>query len=98
MRKSTWKSICLVLIASSCQSTKHAEPLDVTELTISEIHRAYQEERFTSMQLVAAYLDRINKFDTLTNSITAINPDALSIAKALDEEYKRTNQLRPCPM
>ncbi len=95
MRTLAWISICLVLIASSCQSPKQTEPLDITELTISDIHLAYQEERFTSEQLVAAYLDRINQFDTQINSITTINPDALSIAKALDEEYKRTKVLRP---
>lgn len=96
MRKLFWITSCLALIlTSSCQSPKQTEPLDITELTISDIHRAYQEERFTSEQLVAAYLDRINQFDTLINSITSINPDARSIAKALDEEYKRTNQLRP---
>ena len=96
MRKLFWITSCLALIlTSSCQSPKQTEPLDITELTISDIHRAYQEERFTSEQLVAAYLDRINQFDTLINSITTINPDARSIAKALDEEYKRTNQLRP---
>ena len=96
MRKLFWITSCLALIlTSSCQSPKQTEPLDITELTISDIHRAYREERFTSEQLVAAYLDRINQFDTLINSITSINPDARSIAKALDEEYKRTNQLRP---
>jgi len=79
----------------ACESPKLAQPLDVTELTISNIHQAYQEGNFTSEQLVAAYLDRIHQFDTLINAITTINPDALSIAKELDEEYKRTHVLRP---
>jgi len=88
--------VCVALIiASSCKSTKQAEPIDVMELTIAEIHDAYQEGIFTSEQLVTEYLNRINQFDKQINSISIINPDALSIAKGLDEEYKRTKVLRP---
>ncbi len=86
--------ICTVLFIA-CESPKEVQPIDVTELTISNIHQAYQEGNFTSEQLVSAYLDRINQFDTLINAITTINPDALSIAKELDEEYSRTKVLRP---
>jgi len=89
--------ICLAFIMAcvGCQSSKPAEQLDVTELTIAEIHTAYKEGGFTSQELVSAYLDRINQYDSQINSITLINPDALEIAKALDEEYDRTKVLRP---
>lgn len=86
--------ICIALFIA-CESPKERQPLDVTELTISNIHQAYQEGKYTSRQLVSAYLDRINQYDTLINSITTINPDVLAIAQELDEEYKRTKVLRP---
>lgn len=70
-------------------------PFNVEELTISQIHAAYKKGTFTSQQLVAAYIDRIHQFDKQINSITTLNPQAMALAKALDEEYKRTRVLRP---
>ncbi|WP_428665963.1 amidase [Runella sp.] len=72
-----------------------AAPINVEELTIAQIHAAYRKGAFTSQQLVAAYLERINQFNTQVNAISTINPQASAIAKALDEEYKRTKVLRP---
>ena len=84
-----------ILFSFACQPAKQIQPLDVTELTIAEIHSAYQKGDFNSVQLVTAYLDRIHQWDTLIHAITTINPQALSIAKELDEEYQRTKVLRP---
>ncbi|MCJ7465688.1 MAG: amidase family protein [Maribacter sp.] len=87
--------VCFLLIILECQPPAQKQPIDITELTIAEIQKAYVNGTLTSEQLVAAYLERINQFDGLINSITRINPDALSIAKALDEEYQKTGVLRP---
>ncbi len=97
MKNLILSSICLALVMPlvAFRTAKPLAPVDVTELTISKIHLAYKMGQFTSEQLVAAYLDRISQFDKQINSITTINPDALSIAKELDEEYKRTKVLRP---
>ena len=72
-----------------------AEPIDVTELTIAKIHKAFKNKQYSSEQLVTAYLARIKQFNNKINAITTINPEAMSIAKALDEEYKKTGVLRP---
>ena len=97
MKNLILSSICLALVMPlvAFRTAKPLAPVDVTELTISKIHLAYKMGQFTSEQLVAAYLDRISQFDKQINSITTINPDALSIAKELDKEYKRTKVLRP---
>ena len=87
--------VCFLLIIPGCQPPGQNQPIDITELTIAEIQKAYIEGTFTSEQLVAAYLARINQFDGQINSITGINPEALSIAKALDEEYRKTGIMRP---
>ncbi|MGH2318599.1 amidase family protein [Planococcus sp. SE5232] len=58
------------------------------EATIKEIQQAFQEDRLTSVELVQAYLDRIETFDRngpKINSVLTINPDALKIAAQLDE-------------
>jgi len=70
-------------------------PINVEELTVTQIHSAYKKGKFTSEQLVTAYLERINQLNPQINAITTLNPKALAIAKALDEEYKRTKVLRP---
>ena len=60
----------------------------LTETTIAEIQQAFQEQRLTSVELVQAYLDRVEKFDKngpKINSVLNINPDALKIAAELDE-------------
>ena len=45
--------------------------------------------------MVQTYLERIERLDNLINAVTVINPNALSIAEALDEEYQKTGVLRP---
>lgn len=79
----------------ACEGPKTIEPIDLSELTISEIHKAYQEGTFNSYQLVQTYLERIDRLDKSINAITVINPNALSIAKELDKEYQKTGTLRP---
>ncbi len=76
-------------------TSKQKQSINLTELTITQIHDAYKKGKFTSQQLVKAYIDRINQYNTQINSISTINPNALTIAKALDEEYKKTKVLRP---
>ena len=97
MRKLKLTSICLafILVFVAFQRPAPAEYIDVTELTIAKIHTAYKKGGYTSQQLVAAYLERINQYDKQINSITIINPHAMALAKELDEEYKRTKVLRP---
>ncbi len=88
-------SITLIFIAMSCQTQKGIPTIKLSELTIADIHKAYEKGDYSSENLVMAYLKRIEQFDTDINAITVINPEALSIAKALDEEYKKTGKLRP---
>ena len=91
---------CLLLISiiflgcSNEKSIKEKE-INIEELTISDIHKSYQDKTFNSEQLVNTYLERIEDFDSTLNAITVVNPQALKIAKELDEEYQRTGILRP---
>ena len=80
---------------NSCKDQKSIAPIDVSELTIAGIHKAYQESTYTSSELVQAYLKRIEGLDNTINSITTLNPKAITNAKALDEEFVKTGILRP---
>jgi amidase len=77
-----------------CESPKK-ESIDLLELSISDIHESFQNGKFTSQELVQAYLDRIEKMDSAINSISMVNPHAMEMAKALDEEFRQTKTLRP---
>jgi len=78
-------------------SAEQPEKFDLIEATISEIHQAIRSGEITCLQLVNAYLKRIETYDQSTrlNAIVIINPNAAAVAKKLDEEFKRTGQLRP---
>lgn len=91
------KLFCILLIVGSlgCQNQQQTESINLSELTIAEIHRAYENGSYTSEQLVVAYLDRMAAFDGETNALTTINPNALSIAQELDQEFRDTKTLRP---
>lgn len=94
MKKSSLVLI-LVWVFLSCASEKASKDILVDELTITQIHEAFQKEDYTAEELVQAYLDRIRGLDSALNSISVINPEALEIAKKLDEEYQKTGKLRP---
>ncbi len=85
----------LLLGITGCSSQEEKPEINLAELTIAGIHDAYQNGKYTAEELTRAYLDRITEYDTLINSITTINPDAIANARALDREYQETGVLRP---
>jgi Asp-tRNA(Asn)/Glu-tRNA(Gln) amidotransferase A subunit family amidase len=85
----------VALLVIGCAQEKQVENIHLTELTITQIHSSYEDGSYNSQQLVTTYLDRIMHFDDSINSITTINPEALKIAKVLDDEYQKTGILRP---
>ncbi len=95
MLKRTSFFFVLLLLYTGCQPQQQPAAVDLTERTIADIHRAFAAGDFTSEQLVEAYLARIRQLDKNINAITAINPEALAIARKLDEEFAQTGTLRP---
>ena len=66
-------------------------PFELDELTIPELQQGLQSGKYTSRSLVEKYVDRINDIDKrgpALNSVIELNPDADSIALALDRERK----------
>jgi len=88
--------LLLVILVSSCSNPKKENPnISLHELTISQIHKAYQNGDYTAVQLVKAYFDRIDSLDSKTNAITFINKEALITAEKLDKEFAKTGKLKP---
>ena len=83
------------LLSASKASRAHlpASPneFELEEITIANLQSGMQSGKYTSRSLVKKYLDRIDEVDKdgpMLNSVIEINPDALSIAEALDRERK----------
>lgn len=69
---------------------------DVVDKTIGELNRDLSSGAVTSLELVNAYLQRIESLDDSGpryNAVISINPDAKTIAQQLDQE-RAQNQLR----
>jgi len=72
-----------------CQGQQESAEIELSELTVSEIHAAYQEGRYNAEQLAGAYLDRIEALDGKLNAITYINSRALERARNLERSTER---------
>jgi len=71
---------------------------DYVEADIAALQDQMQRNELTSEQLVTWYLDRIDALDRAgprLNSMIEINPDALTIARALDEERQDSGPRSP---
>ncbi|AKS46129.1 amidase [Octadecabacter temperatus] len=70
--------------------------MNVVEATISELRSALERGEITSVDLTAAYLDRIDKFDRngpCLNAVPVLNPDAFVEAQASDDR-RQCGELR----
>ena len=65
--------------------TKSGFPL-LTEATTEELATGLEAGSFTSVDLVNAYVERIQQVNTTLRAVQELNPDALAIARKLDME------------
>lgn len=96
IRNSFLIAACVLVIA--CAENTAENVVDYSELPIAELHDRMQRDELTSEQLVSWYLQRIDSIDRAgptLNSIIEINPDALMIARALDEEWQTSGPRGP---
>jgi amidase len=90
-------SILMLFIFSvvGCKKTNQSKKINIEDITIDKIHKAYEQGVYNSQDLVAAYLSAIKEKNKTINALSIINPKALSIAKALDADYQKTKRLLP---
>jgi amidase len=83
--------LCLALAACGGEA-------DFTEASVAGLHDRLQRGELSSEKLVQWYIDRINAIDRAgpaLNSIIEINPDALRIARSLDNEWRTSGPRGP---
>lgn len=69
----------------------NVKPFELEEITITELQDGMKSGKFTAHSLTEKYLARIDEIDKrgpAINAVIELNPDALSIADALDQERK----------
>ncbi|GLK89357.1 amidase [Pseudomonas turukhanskensis] len=69
--------------------------IEVTEVSISELRAALESGRTTAVELVQAYLARIEAYDGALNAVVVRNPEALAEAQASDERRAQGKVLGP---
>ena len=71
--------------------TPFADQFELNEVSISELQQKIKGNQYNAQELVKTYLERIDQIDKkgpAINSIIEVNPDAMDIARKLDEELK----------
>ena len=79
------------VLSSPLASPPDVKPFELDEITIPELQDGMKSGKFTARSLVEKYrarIDEIDKRGPAVNAIIELNPDASSIADALDQERK----------
>lgn len=93
--------VCAVSAGAACGTAVRgpaATPtprLDVVELTVEQIQAGYASGELTAVALTRAFLERIARYEGRYNAFISMNPDAVAIARALDDEYAATGPRSP---
>ena len=61
---------------------------DMFEISVDEIQHLYSSNAFTAVEYTQFCLDRIQATNHHLEAVIETNPDALSVARSLDEERK----------
>lgn len=91
-------SIVAPVTTAAAPATGHGhrpEPPDPTTFTITQTLDVLKKGKYTSVELVQAYLSRIQKYEAYYNAFTQMYPNALQDAKDSDKRRAKHKQLRP---
>ncbi|KAL1876257.1 hypothetical protein Daus18300_002885 [Diaporthe australafricana] len=85
----------LLLCLCPAGSAALSDGLDVREATIDGIHNSLFTGLTTCREVVSAYLARIEALNPTINALTALNPEALSMADSIDLQISQGNTTGP---
>ena len=98
LQAGTMAIVAPALRSSSAAASQTAKPFELEETTITALQEAMRSGKYTARQIAEMYLARINDIDKrepAINSVIEINPEAQSIADALDRERKEKGPRGP---
>jgi len=76
---------------SASQEKNFSDHFELNEITVTELQEKMSSHKLSSEQITQLYLKRIEEIDRkglAINSVIELNPDAVSIAKAMDAARK----------
>jgi amidase len=79
-------------VAAGPLASTQTKSFDLDELTVADLQAGMTSGKFTARSLTEKYLARIEEIDRrgpAINSVIEVNPEALAIAQALDNERKQ---------
>jgi amidase len=82
----------------SSEASSRPPSFELDEFTVKDLREAMRSGRFTARSIAEMYLARIDEVDKrgpAVNSVIELNPDALSIADALDKERREKGPRGP---
>jgi amidase len=82
-------------LASLLKPTASAAGFDFVEATIPQLQAAMASGQLTSMGLTEGYIKRIQSLNPTLHAVIEVNPNALAIAAALDNERRAGNVRGP---
>lgn len=91
-------SLSIILLGFWLPLNVDAQDFELDEITVSQLNDAYASGKYTAVDVVRLYLARIealNKKGPHLNAVIMVNPDALKIAAALDEERAKSGPRGP---
>ncbi|KAM4058893.1 amidase [Hirsutella rhossiliensis] len=74
---------------ASESATSGASFPSLRDVTLEDLQHGFEQGCFSSTDLVEVYLERIRQVNEQVNAVTEVNPDAIDIAKRLDNERAR---------
>jgi amidase len=78
-------------VTNSSTKDDFKKDFELDEITIDDVRKGFESGQYSSRSLTEKYLARIHEIDKagpMLNAVIEINPDALRIAEALDQERK----------
>ncbi|MFC1661441.1 amidase [Gemmatimonadota bacterium] len=81
--------------AAPAPSPASAGGIDVVELTAERVQSDLAQGKYTTLQLTQAFLERIDRYEDHYNAFISLNPEALAVAAALDQEIRSTGPRGP---
>lgn len=84
----TASAALLVNQANSSSAQTTGKSFELEEISVAELQSAMKSGKWSSREITQKYLERIKEIDGKLKSVIELNPDALSIADAMDTERK----------
>jgi len=80
---------------TAIESDTDSEEFDPIEATIDDVYSAIHLEEATAREITQTYLDRIEAYDDVLNTVITLNDYALDRADELDEKFKESGPVGP---